>query len=175
VLFVSFVVHSDRSNGRQISQNQQVPQPGPPAPARADRPGAGKPITREQLEQAIATNDKQRFALSPDGTRIRANQGHSVEVDLGLVPQEPPELLYHGTARQFLEPIRAEGLVAGKRQHVHLSADVPTALKVGSRHGQPVPLTVRAGAMHRDGLAFYRSENGVWLTDNVPPEFIVFP
>jgi putative RNA 2'-phosphotransferase len=135
----------------------------------------GKPITREQLEQAIATNDKQRFALSPDGTRIRANQGHSVEVDLGLVPQEPPELLYHGTARQFLEPIRAEGLVAGKRQHVHLSADVPTALKVGSRHGQPVPLTVRAGAMHRDGLAFYRSENGVWLTDNVPPEFIVFP
>ena len=106
---------------------------------------------------------------------IRANQGHSVEVDLALPPAEPPEVLYHGTAAHFVESIRATGLNAASRQHVHLSADEATAIKVGKRHGKPVVLRIRAGDMHRGGTKFYLSANGVWLTAAVSAEFIAFP
>jgi putative RNA 2'-phosphotransferase len=135
----------------------------------------GKALSREDLEEVVATNDKKRFAFSDDGRQIRASQGHSVEVDLQLDPIQPPDLLYHGTADRFVEPIRKSGLCTMSRQHVHLSPDTATASKVGVRHGRLVLLTVRAGAMHVAGHAFYRSANGVWLTDHVPPEFIEFP
>lgn len=132
---------------------------------------AGKRLTYEMLIEAVETNDKQRFAISGDGQRIRANQGHSVQVDLALVPLEPPEILYHGTAVRFLESILREGLVPGKRHHVHLSADIQTARKVGQRHGKPAVLEISAGKMYGAGILFYQSENGVWLTDNVAPEY----
>ena len=135
---------------------------------------AGVEIDRETLARVVAENDKQRFALSPDGRRIRANQGHSVRVDLGLEPQTPPEVLYHGTASRFVDSIRGSGLHAASRTHVHLSPDEETARRVGQRHGKPVVLPVAAGRMHRDGRAFFRSENGVWLTDAVPAEYIDF-
>lgn len=135
----------------------------------------GKHFDRATLEEIVRTNDKQRFAFSEDGHRIRANQGHSVTVDLALVPRTPPELLHHGTVAKFLEPIRREGLSKGERHHVHLSADLPTATKVGERRGKPVILTVRAAAMVTAGHLFFLSANGVWLTDTVPPEFIEFP
>jgi putative RNA 2'-phosphotransferase len=133
---------------------------------------AGVDLDRETLARVVAENDKQRFALSPDGRRIRANQGHSVTVDLGLEPRTPPELLFHGTASRFVDSIRASGLHAASRAHVHLSADPETARTVGQRHGSPVVLTVAAGRMHRDGRLFFRSANGVWLTDAVPAEYI---
>jgi len=135
----------------------------------------GRHISRQDLERIVATNDKKRFALSDDGRRIRANQGHSVEVKLGLEPQPPPEHLFHGTASRFIEAIRAEGLQKQARHHVHLSADIAIASAVGQRHGKSVILTVLAGEMHRQGHAFYRSENGVWLADSVPIEFLQFP
>ena len=134
----------------------------------------GNPFTREELLHVVATNDKKRFALSDDGTRIRASQGHSVSVELGYEPSEPPEKLYHGTATRFVESIRGEGLRPGERQHVHLSTTPEIATGVGQRHGKPVVLTVRAGAMHRAGYAFYVSANGVWLTPSVPVEFLEF-
>lgn len=135
----------------------------------------GRPITGEQLAEVVATNDKKRFAFSPDGRRIRASQGHSVEVELGLVPTLPPELLYHGTVERFLESIRQEGLVRGSRHHVHLSADRETAARVGQRRGRPVVLAVEAGQMQRDGHQFFRSDNGVWLTESVPAGYLQFP
>lgn len=128
------------------------------------------PLDRAELARIVAENDKQRFALSPDGQRIRASQGHSLAVDLALAPQTPPEVLWHGTAAATLSVVMAEGLRPMTRQHVHLSADVETARKVGARHGAPVVLTVAAGALARAGQVFYRSDNGVWLTDFVPPE-----
>jgi putative RNA 2'-phosphotransferase len=135
----------------------------------------GHPLTRSQLEHLVTSSDKQRFALSADGARIRANQGHSVAVELGLAPRQPPARLHHGTVAAALAGIRAEGLQKRARHHVHLSADLPTAKKVGSRRGAPLILTVRADEMAAAGLLFYRSENGVWLTDQVPPQFIDFP
>jgi putative RNA 2'-phosphotransferase len=132
---------------------------------------AGTVVDRATLDRVVAENEKKRFAFSPDGTRIRASQGHSIDVDLGLQPQE---LLYHGTASRFIESIRASGLHSASRAHVHLSADQATAVNVGQRHGRPVVLTIAAGRMHRDGHAFFRSENGVWLTDAVPVEYIDF-
>ena len=132
-------------------------------------------ISRAELEEVVRTNDKRRFSFSPDGLKIRANQGHSVSIDLELEPLDPPELLYHGTVARFLDAIRREGLVRGKRHHVHLSADEPTARRVGQRRGKPVVLVVEAGRMHGDGLAFYRSANGVWLTESVPPQYLRFP
>ncbi len=128
----------------------------------------GTKLSRPQIESIVANSDKQRFAISPDGTKIRANQGHSVDIALGLAPQTPPEHLYHGTAARFLDSIRASGLHSASRQHVHLSSDLATAEKVGSRHGKPVVLTVESGQMARDGHLFYVSENCVWLTDAVP-------
>lgn len=133
---------------------------------------AGIHLTAGKIAVIVATSDKQRFALSDDGSRIRANQGHSVTVDLGLPPQEPPELLYHGTAQRNLSSIRGKGIVSMNRTLVHLSKDRETAIAVGKRHGQPVVLTIMASKMHRDGFLFYLSENGVWLTDHVPVKYI---
>jgi putative RNA 2'-phosphotransferase len=140
---------------------------------RADEAGRG--LTRPLLDQVVAENDKQRFAFSEDGARIRASQGHSIDVDLDLPPCEPPDVLYHGTASRFVESIRAEGLRPGSRQHVHLSRDDVTATRVGQRHGRPVVLTVRAREMSAAGHRFFVSDNGVWLTERVPVEFILFP
>jgi putative RNA 2'-phosphotransferase len=135
----------------------------------------GRRLDRAIIERVVATNDKKRFALSDDGLKIRASQGHSVEVDLTLEPRTPPEALFHGTATRFLESIRAKGLLPGNRNHVHLSPDHLTAVKVGERHGRPVVLRVRAGAMSRAEVAFFLSDNGVWLTAHVPVEFLEFP
>lgn len=133
------------------------------------------PVDREILDEVVATNDKQRFAFDPGRTRIRANQGHSVAIDLALEPSIPPEFLWHGTVEKFLPAIREEGLQKRQRQHVHLSADEKTATTVGQRRGKPVLLHIRAGEMTRAGHPFYRSENGVWLTEHVPTAFIEFP
>jgi putative RNA 2'-phosphotransferase len=135
----------------------------------------GKQLTRPLLEKIVATNDKKRFAFSEDGTRIRASQGHSVTVDLDLKPQTPPEVLFHGTATRFLDSIKKLGLLPVNRQHVHLSLDEETAVKVGQRHGKPVILRIRSGEMHRTGSEFFLSENGVWLTASVPPEILEIP
>jgi putative RNA 2'-phosphotransferase len=135
----------------------------------------GKHIERAELEEVVATNEKQRFAFSDDGQKIRANQGHSVEVSLGYEPQVPPAQLFHGTATRFLEAIRAEGLHKSERHHVHLSADEVTAHKVGQRHGRAVILVVKSELMHSRGYPFFLSTNGVWLTDHVPVEFLHFP
>ena len=133
----------------------------------------GVPLDREKIDTIIRTNGKRRFALSDDGTRIRANQGHSVEVDLGLVARTPPDELYHGTVEKSLDSIFSEGIRKGERHHVHLSPDRNTARQVGSRRGKAVVLGIRADRMTAAGFQFYRSENGVWLTDHVPPEFII--
>jgi putative RNA 2'-phosphotransferase len=132
----------------------------------------GFAIERAELDEIVETNDKQRFAYSVDKTRIRANQGHSVTVDLGLPPMEPPPVLYHGTVERFVESILKTGLEKRERQHVHLSADVETARRVGVRRGEPIILKIAAAEMHAAGHAFFRSTNGVWLTDAVPPQFI---
>jgi len=134
----------------------------------------GYRIDRSQLAFIVETNNKKRFAFSPDGTQIRANQGHSVDVDLGYIEKQPPQLLYHGTATRFLDSIRTEGLKKMNRHHVHLSSDEQTARAVGSRHGKPIILTVKASEMATAGHVFYQSENGVWLTDLVPVAYIVF-
>lgn len=134
----------------------------------------GFPLTLTELKSVVEQNDKKRFALSEDGARIRASQGHSVEVELGYAEAVPPEVLYHGTTERFLESIRNEGLSKARRHHVHLSFDARTAMQVGGRRGRPVVLEVSAGRMHHDGFAFYRSANGVWLTERVPPPYLVF-
>lgn len=131
----------------------------------------GPAVTRADLERMVAGSDKQRFAL--EGGRIRAQQGHSVPVDLGLPPVEPPDVLFHGTVGRFLPAILAEGLRPQGRSHVHLSLDVTTARAVGARRGRPVVLSVAAGDLWRSGKSFYRSGNGVWLVDAVPPEALV--
>lgn len=132
----------------------------------------GKPVDLALLEEVVETNDKQRFIFNLDGTRIRANQGHSVTVDLGLDAVTPPERLYHGTATLLLDSIEAAGLRPNGRQHVHLSAQLATAINVGGRHGNAVALVVDAKAMHAAGHVFYCSANGVWLTDTVPTAFL---
>ncbi|MDQ0749709.1 putative RNA 2'-phosphotransferase [Streptomyces africanus] len=133
----------------------------------------GFPFTRAELDHVVATNDKRRFAV--EGTRIRASQGHSVEVDLGLPTATPPAYLYHGTVARNLDAIRAEGLRPMDRHAVHLSPDRETATRVGARRGRPVVLAVVAAAMHRDGHVFRVSANGVWLTEAVPPRYLRFP
>jgi len=135
----------------------------------------GRSLTRDVLEDVVRNNDKQRFAFSADGSRIRANQGHSVEVDLKLAPCPPPDVLFHGTVAQFLASIRHNGLLKGTRQHVHLSPDEATAQKVGARRGRPVVLHIAAQQMFAAGHLFYQSANGVWLVETVPPEFLTFP
>ncbi|WP_081238399.1 RNA 2'-phosphotransferase [Streptomyces viridosporus] len=133
----------------------------------------GFPFTREELDHVITVNDKRRFAV--EGSRIRASQGHSVEVDLGLPPATPPPYLYHGTVARALDAIRTEGLRPMDRHDVHLSADRETATRVGARRGRPVVLSVDAAAMHRDGHVFRVSANGVWLTRAVPARYLRFP
>ncbi|MEZ6056077.1 MAG: RNA 2'-phosphotransferase [Planctomycetaceae bacterium] len=135
----------------------------------------GRVISRELLDRVVEENSKRRFAISEDGTRIRANQGHSIDVDLQLQPRQPPAILYHGTAIRFLDSIRRTGLQPQSRQHVHLSIDQETATKVGQRHGKPAILVVEAQRMVEQGSLFYLSENEVWLTNIVPPAFITFP
>ncbi|MFD3308047.1 RNA 2'-phosphotransferase [Streptomyces sp. NPDC058694] len=130
-------------------------------------------FTRDELDHVVANNDKRRFAI--EGSRIRASQGHSVEVDLGLAAAAPPAYLYHGTVAHSLDAIRAEGLRPMNRHDVHLSADRETATRVGARRGRPVVLSVDAAAMHRDGHEFRVSANGVWLTAAVPPRYLRFP
>ncbi|MFF3502096.1 RNA 2'-phosphotransferase [Streptomyces sp. NPDC003247] len=132
----------------------------------------GFPITRDELDHVVAANDKKRFAV--EGSRIRASQGHSIEVDLGLPPATPPPYLYHGTTDRCLDAIRVEGLRPMNRHDVHLSPDRETATRVGARRGRPVVLSVDAGAMHRDGYVFHVSANGVWLTKAVPPRYLRF-
>jgi len=133
----------------------------------------GEDIDRPMLDEVVASNDKQRFRFDDTGSRIRANQGHSFPVDLDLQPIQPPEVLYHGTALRFLKSIMSEGLLPGSRQHVHLSSDYNTALKVGKRYGKPIVLLVRAAAMAKSGVQFFLSENGVWLVDHVAKEYLL--
>jgi len=125
------------------------------------------------LKQVVANNDKQRFYISDDGLRIRANQGHSIAVDLKYARTQPPMILYHGTATRFLSNIMKDGLQSRSRQHVHLSADIETARAVGKRHGKPAILFIKAQEMYNEGKVFYLSKNGVWLTLEVAPEFII--
>uniref|UniRef100_UPI0030DC2697 RNA 2'-phosphotransferase n=1 Tax=Calothrix sp. NIES-2100 TaxID=1954172 RepID=UPI0030DC2697 len=130
------------------------------------------PITLEELQEVVATNDKKRFSFDSTGTLIRANQGHSVEVDLQFQPVIPPNVLYHGTGQKSVESIMQTGIAKMSRHHVHLSLDIATAKAVGARHGKPVVLAVDAAAMYQAGYQFYCSDNGVWLVDNVPPKYL---
>jgi putative RNA 2'-phosphotransferase len=134
----------------------------------------GKSLTLAELHEVVASNDKQRFSLSEDEQMIRANQGHSISIELGYKPALPPDILYHGTVEKFLPSIKVGGLKKGDRHHVHLSTDFETARRVGHRRGKPIILKVEAGRMHRNGHEFFRSENGVWLTEHVPTEYLIF-
>ena len=133
------------------------------------------PLQLDELQHVVENNNKKRFAFSEDEKMIRASQGHSIEIKLEYEPIEPPTILYHGTAEKFVDSIQKQGLLKRKRHHVHLSADEATAKNVGSRHGKPVILIVKSAEMHQTGIEFFRSENGVWLTDHVPVEYIDFP
>ena len=130
------------------------------------------PISRNELNEVVEKNDKKRFSFDSTGTLIRANQGHSVEVDLQLESAVPPDVLYHGTGHGAVELIMQHGLNKMSRHHVHLSQNIETAIKVGSRHGKPVVFVVDAAAMYSSGYTFYCSDNGVWLVDGVPSEFL---
>ena len=129
-------------------------------------------FTFEMLETIVRENNKQRYSFNEDRTKIRANQGHSIPVDVELEQKAPPEILYHGTGAQFGDSILAEGLKPMERLYVHLSADTDTAVNVGRRHGKPIVFRVLAGKMYQDGYLFFLSVNGVWLTDKVPPEYL---
>lgn len=133
------------------------------------------PFSYPMLESTVQNNDKQRFVISDDRNRIRANQGHSLSVDLGLEPVEPPAYLYHGTATRYIEAIKMGGLQPQDREYVHLSKDEATAKTVGSRHGKPVIITLEAKRLHQEGFKFYQAKNGVWLTNTLPPEELSFP
>ena len=135
----------------------------------------GTVLTREWLLEIVAASGKKRFALSQDDSRIRANHGHSIQVNLGFQPQTPPRILFHGTATRFEASIRAQGLIAGSRQYVHLSADREAAIHVGKRYGKPLLLEVEALAMCGSGYEFFMSENGIWLTRAVPTGYLRFP
>lgn len=129
-------------------------------------------FSMEDLIEIVETNDKQRYSFNEKRNKIRANQGHSIDIDLALRPIEPPEYLYHGTATRFVSSIMEQGILKGSRQYVHLSKDKETATKVGSRHGKPAILTIMSGNMYKDGILFYQSDNGVWLTDYVDVKYI---
>ena len=133
----------------------------------------GMQISQELITEVVRTNDKKRFTLSEDGLKIRAAQGHSTsQVNIVHVEKIPPEYLYHGTATRFLDSIQQQGLIAGERHYVHLSIDTKTAVAVGKRHGKPVVLKINALAMFQQGFKFYLADNGVWLTNNVPSQFL---
>ncbi len=131
-----------------------------------------RPLDRTTLEQIVATDDKQRYSFSADGKLIRANQGHSIPVDVELSELEPPPILYHGTGERFAASIKIHGLLKKSRLYVHLSSDVDTATKVGRRHGTPKIFRVNSGKMFADGFKFFRSVNGVWLTEHVPVKYL---
>ena len=130
-------------------------------------------FTMEELREIVATNNKQRYEFSEDMTRIRARQGHSIQVDVDLEEAIPPDVLYHGTAKRFVDSILKQGILKGKRLYVHLSTTVDMATKVGERHGEPVVLTIDAKRMSEDGIRFFLSRNGVWLTEFVDAKYIV--
>lgn len=132
-------------------------------------------IDKALLEEIVRDDEKQRYRFSPDETKIRANQGHSIDVVIPMEQKAPPEWLYHGTAEHHVESIREKGLLPGNRLFVHLSKDAETALKVGRRHGKPVVLKIAAGEMYKQGYSFYISDNGIWQIKTVPVNFIVFP
>ena len=132
----------------------------------------GLQLSRQDLDYVVLNNDKSRFTFDASGSRIRANQGHSLTVDLKLEPVRPPDFLYHGTHENAVPAILREGLRKMKRQHVHLSSTVETAIKVGGRRGKPVLFDVDADLMANNGYLFYRSKNGVWLTEQVPPAYL---
>lgn len=131
-------------------------------------------VTIDELVKVIEENDKQRFSFSPDGSKVRANQGHSIKVDLELKSVKPPITLYHGTATKNLDSILEKGLIKGSRQHVHLSDNTKTAAEVGKRYGTPYIIHIEAALMYFDGYKFYLSDNGVWLTDHVPSKYIIW-
>ena len=137
-----------------------------------ERLSAIQPFTMETLEKIVSEDSKQRYSFNQDKTCIHANQGHSIPVDVELEEAEPPAVLWHGTATRFVEEIRKMGLTPRTRLYVHLSADVSTAQTVGARHGRPVVFAVDAAAMRQDGLVFYRSVNGIWMTKAVPPQYL---
>ncbi|MDJ1181864.1 RNA 2'-phosphotransferase [Roseofilum casamattae] len=130
------------------------------------------PLSFLELEEVVKTNDKQRFSFNETQTKIRANQGHSVAIDLQLVPLKPPDLLYHGTHKKAIKLILNKGLLKQSRHHVHLSKDIATALQVGRRRGRPVVLEIAARTMYNQGYEFYCSDNGVWLVESVPPQYL---
>jgi putative RNA 2'-phosphotransferase len=167
--FLSFVLrHQPDAIGLRLDSEGWVAIDALIAAANAD----GKRVDRALIDEVVVTNDKQRFAISDDGLRIRAVQGHSsAQVDIQYAEKTPPEFLYHGTASRFLLSINKKGLIAGARHHVHLSQDATTAVQVGARHGMPVVLTVQAARMHAAGFRFYQADNGVWLTEHVPISF----
>ncbi len=134
----------------------------------------GHRIDKMILREIVVTNEKKRFAFNIDKTKIRASQGHSLEVDVEMPETEPPEFLYHGTVDKFMDAIKEKGLLPMTRQHVHLSQDKETAINVGGRRGKPIILSVRTGDMFKDGKIFYLSANNVWLTEDVPSEYIEF-
>jgi len=142
---------------------------------KCNKKGSQNQMTGELLDYVVENNDKKRFTFNEDKTKIRASQGHSISVELDLEEAEPSEFLYHGTVEKFLENIKKEGLQKMSRQHVHLSKDRETAIKVGGRRGVPQILTIKSGQMFKDGFKFYLSENKVWLTDEVPIQYIQFP
>jgi putative RNA 2'-phosphotransferase len=129
-------------------------------------------FSKQELEEIVVSNDKQRFSFNEDKTKVRASQGHSIDVELQLDEKEPPESLYHGTVEKFLQNILTEGLCKMARHHVHLSKDIATAETVARRRGKPVVLSISSGEMYRNGFVFYLSDNGVWLTDHVPVNYI---
>ena len=130
-------------------------------------------FTMEELREIVATNNKQRYEFSEDMTRIRARQGHSIQVDVELAEATPPDLLYHGTAKAFVKSIMSQGILKGKRLYVHLSTTIDMATKVGERHGEPAVLVIDAKRMHEDEIKFFLSRNGVWLTDFVDAKYII--
>ena len=130
------------------------------------------PIDMAVLEQIVAEDEKQRYSFNEDKTLIRANQGHSIPVDVELEEKQPPEILYHGTGEKYVSSINEQGLIPKSRLYVHLSSDEATAVKVGQRHGKPVVYTVKSGEMYSDGFKFFCSVNGVWLTKSVPVKYL---
>lgn len=132
---------------------------------------AGENLNHGILEEVVANNNKKRFAFNEDKTRIRASQGHTIEIELGYEPKEPPEILYHGTAFKNIASILQKGILKGDRHHIHLSKDEETAMNVGNRHGKPVLLIIKAQRMFKDDIPFYCSENGVWLTEYIHPKY----
>jgi len=133
---------------------------------------SGKSFDLETLKEVVETNNKKRFSFNEDQSMIRASQGHSLQIELGYTEKKPPAILYHGTAKKNAESILAKGVQKMSRHHVHLSKDLSTAISVGGRHGKPIVFEVLSGEMAAAGIKFFESENGVWLTDSVPPEYL---